>query len=104
MQRIAFKMRLIKGNESEYKRRHEALWPELQSLLQSKGIKEYSIFLEQDTGELFGVLKIADTLRLDELPAEPIMKKWWAYMKDLMDCHIDHSPVSIPLQEVFYMP
>jgi L-rhamnose mutarotase len=41
---------------------------------------------------------------MDKLPAHPVMQRWWAYMKDIMDTHADHSPVSIPLQEVFYLP
>lgn len=104
MQRVAFKMRLFKGQEAEYKKRHDELWPELESLLQETGIREYSIFLDEATGDLFGVLKIDDALKLDQLPAQPIMKKWWAYMKDIMESNPDNSPVSIPLREVFYLP
>lgn len=104
MQRIAFKMKLFKGREEEYKRRHDALWPELQSLLKQAGIKDYSIFLDEETNILFGYLTVADETRLDDLPNEPIMKKWWAYMKDIMETNEDNSPVNIPLKEVFYLP
>jgi L-rhamnose mutarotase len=41
---------------------------------------------------------------LDSLPAQPIMKKWWAYMQDIMESNADNSPVSIPLRDVFYLP
>ena len=104
MQRVAFKMKLFKGCEDEYKRRHDALWPELESLLRQTGIKDYSIFLDEDTNFLFGYLTIDDKTKLDELPNEPVMKKWWAYMKDIMESNEDNSPVNIPLKEVFYMP
>jgi len=104
MQRVAFKMQFFKGQEAEYKKRHDQLWPELESLLKETGIMEYSIFLDEVTGDLFGVLKISDALKLDALPDQPVMKKWWAYMKDIMASNPDNSPVSIPLQEVFYMP
>ncbi len=104
MHRVAFKMQLHKGCEEEYQRRHEALWPDLQELLQQTGISEYSIFLDETTGSLFGVLKISNPLKLDELPSHPVMQKWWAYMKDIMDSNPDNSPVSIPLREVFYLP
>lgn len=103
MERVAFKMKLFKGCEEEYKRRHDALWPELQSLLKEAGIKDYSIFLDEDTNALFGYLTIEDKTRLDELTAQPVMKKWWAYMKDIMESNDDNSPVSIPLKEVFYL-
>lgn len=104
MQRVAFKMQLFKGREAEYKKRHDDLWPELHELLKQTGIHEYSIFLDETTNSLFGVLKIDNPIKLDELPAHPVMQKWWAYMKDIMESNPDHSPVSIPLKEVFYLP
>ena len=96
-------MKLFKGMETEYKKRHDEIWPELSDLLKEKGVHEYSIFLDESTGLLVGVLKIPDEKKLDELPAHPVMKKWWAYMKDIMESNPDNSPVSLPLNEVFYM-
>jgi L-rhamnose mutarotase len=104
MERVAFKMKLFPGQVQEYKRRHDALWPELRSLLKETGIHEYSIFLDEETLSLFGVLKIDKPESLDQLPSHPVMKKWWAYMKDIMESNTDDSPVSIPLKEVFYLP
>ena len=104
MERVAFKMKLFKGWEEEYKKRHDALWPELETLLKETGVEEYSIFLDEETNILFGVLKIEKKIKLDELPNHPVMKKWWAYMKDIMESNPDSSPVSIPLKEVFYLP
>jgi L-rhamnose mutarotase len=97
-------MKLHKGFEAEYKRRHDALWPELAALLKETGVEEYSIFLDEETNVLFGCLRIGDAGRLDALPAHPVMQKWWDHMKDIMDTHADHSPVSKPLLEVFYLP
>jgi L-rhamnose mutarotase len=104
MQRIAFKMKLQAGQETEYRRRHDAIWPELSDLLKQTGIEEYSLFLDETTNDLFGYLRIADPARLDRLPEQAIMQKWWAFMKDIMDTHADHSPVTAPLKEVFYLP
>lgn len=104
MKRLAFRMKVFPQMEEEYKKRHDAIWPELSALLKDTGISEYSIFLDQRDGSLFGTLKVADTLSMDELPQHPIMKKWWAYMKDIMETNTDHSPVSFPLTEVFYLP
>ena len=102
--RIAFKMQLNKGREAEYKKRHNTLWPELNKLLKQAGISEYSIFLDEQTNSLFGVLKATSIPALDDLPNNPVMQKWWAYMKDIMQSNDDNSPVSIPLTEVFYLP
>ena len=101
--RVAFKMKLHAGMEAEYKKRHDILWPDLELLLKETGISEYSIFLDPATLDLFGVMKAADLHALDDLPKHPVMQKWWAYMKDIMESNPDNSPVSIPLTEVFYL-
>lgn len=97
-------MKLFPGYEAEYRRRHAAIWPELQSLLKETGIREYSIFLDEGTLLLFGCMVIDDPANLDRLPAHPVMQRWWEQMKDIMESHPDNSPVTRPLQEVFYMP
>ena len=97
-------MKLHAGKEEEYRRRHDAIWPELQTLLHDAGIREYSIFLDEPSGTLFGVLQIADATRLDALPAQAVMQRWWAYMQDIMESNPDNSPVTTPLKEVFYLP
>ena len=102
--RVAFKMQLHKGFEEEYKKRHDVLWPDLELLLKSSGISDYSIFLDETTGILFGVMKANNKEALNHLPANPVMKKWWAYMKDIMESNDDNSPVSTTLKEVFYLP
>lgn len=102
--RVAFRMQLHKGKEAEYKKRHDEIWPELSTLLKQTGIKEYSIFLHEETGGLFGVLEIDDPNALDNLPKNPVMQKWWKYMGDIMDSNPDNSPVQVSLKEVFYLP
>ncbi len=103
MKRVAFKMQLKPGYEAEYKKRHDEVWPDLAQLLKEAGISNYSIFLDEETLTLFGVQELSDNNTADTLPETDIMKKWWAYMKDLMDCNPDNSPVVTPLEEVFHM-
>lgn len=104
MHRIAFKMQLYKGFEEEYKKRHATLWPDLQDLLIKTGVSEYSIYLDETTNSLFGVLKAEEPQSLDDLPNHEVMQRWWKYMSDIMETNPDNSPVSIPLTEVFYLP
>jgi len=104
MERVAFKMQLHKGFEEEYKKRHDAIWPELEGLLKGSGISEYSIYLDENTNSLFGVLKVEDPKILDRLPQHEVMQRWWKYMGDIMETNPDNSPVSISLNEVFYLP
>ena len=103
METIAFTMQLKPGFEAEYKRRHDEIWPELSDLLHEAGVSDYSIFLDSQSLVLFGVLKRTANHGMDELPNLPIMKKWWAYMADIMDTNPDNSPVVKDLTPVFYM-
>ncbi|WP_317207320.1 L-rhamnose mutarotase [Epilithonimonas sp. JDS] len=103
MTRKAFKMFLNQGSEAEYKKRHDEIWPELKDLLKDSGVADYSIFLDEETGVLFGVLDCHDEINYQNLPLHPIMQKWWDCMKDLMQTNEDNSPVSIALPEVFYL-
>jgi L-rhamnose mutarotase len=103
MKRCAFKMKLKPGFEAEYKKRHDEIWPELSKELSAAGVSDYSIFLDEETLTLFAVQKLSDDNTAENLPNTDIVKKWWAFMADIMDTNPDNSPVCIPLNEVFYM-
>jgi L-rhamnose mutarotase len=101
--RIAFKMKLLPGCAAEYRKRHDAIWPELITLLKNCGVSNYSIFLDPSSLELVGILTAPAPSALDALPSHPVMKKWWASMRDIMETNPDNSPVSVALKEVFYL-
>jgi L-rhamnose mutarotase len=102
MQRVAFKMQLKPGFEAEYKKRHDEIWPELSQALTDAGVSDYSIFLDEETLTLFAVQKLTDNNTADQLPQTEIVKKWWAYMADIMETNADNSPVCKELKDVFY--
>jgi L-rhamnose mutarotase len=104
MEQIAFTMRLKPGQAAEYERRHDAIWPELVSLLKEAGISDYGIFLDEGSGTLFAVLRRAESHRMDSLPTEAVMRRWWTHMAELMATNPDGSPVTVPLRRVFHLP
>ena len=103
MKRLAFKMKLKPGFAAEYKKRHDAIWPELKKLLYDAGVRDYSIFLDEETNILFAVQKVVGEGGSQDLGQTEIVQKWWKYMADIMDTNPDNSPVSIPLPEVFHI-
>ncbi len=103
MKRIAFKMKLRPGVVEEYQRRHGALWPELRTLLEESGVSDYSIFFDAETDTLFAVQKQSGATSSQDLGANPVVQRWWAYMAELMVTNADGSPVSTPLPEVFHL-
>lgn len=101
--RQAFRMKIKKGFETEYARRHALIWPEMKELLKKQGISDYSIFLDEDTDTLFAYQLSNGENGSQDLGNLEIVKKWWRYMADIMDVNDDFSPVSIPLKEVFHL-
>ena len=100
----AFKMQLNPGMEEEYRKRHDEIWPELVDLLHKAGVSDYSIHLDPETNILFGLLTRPKSHGMAALPDEPVMKRWWAYMADIMASNPDNSPIVKDLVPVFYLP
>ena len=76
----AFTMKLYEGQEQEYERRHNLLWPEMKDMIHEYGGKKWS--------------ESADT---------KINRKWWDFMADIMETNPDNSPVCKDLHPVFHL-
>ena len=87
----------------EYKRRHDEIWPEMVEVLKNHGAHNYSIFLDETSGQLFAYVEIESEARWEAIAQTEICQRWWAYMKDIMKTNEDNSPVSVPLTDVFYL-
>ena len=103
MQRIGFVMRLLPGAETEYRRRHAAVWPELLSELKAAGASNYSIFLDGD--RLFGYLEVEDLGRFQQhMAASDVNARWQAEMGVLIDPLTDPATgFHRQLDEVFHL-
>jgi L-rhamnose mutarotase len=104
MTSVAFRMKLKAGNVDEYRRRHDAIWPDLAEAITAAGIYDYSIFLDEETLALFAVLKLRPDNQREALPDQPVMRRWWDHMADLMDVGPDNRPVEVPLTPMFHLP
>ena len=98
-----FKMKLYEGQEAEYEKRHNQLWPEMKDMIHEYGGKNYTIFLDKETLTLFGYIEIEDEERWAKGANTAINRKWWDFMADIMETNPDNSPVSINLKEVFHL-
>lgn len=93
-----FKMKLYEGQEAEYEKRHNQLWPEMKDMIHEYGGKNYTIFLDKETLTLFGYIEIEDEERWAKGADTAINRKWWDFMADIMETNPDNSPVSIDLR------
>ncbi len=103
MIRKAFRMSVHHGQEDEYARRHNPIWQALADMLVAHGVRNYSIFLDRQTGDLFAYVEIESEERWDAIAATDVCRRWWRYMSELMPSKPDGEPVSRPLPEVFHL-
>lgn len=105
-------MDVHRGNEEEYEKRHNPIWPELEQVrlergrhlvalccvnhasqaLKAHGVQNYSIFLHEGTNQLFGYAEIDSEDQWAAIAKTDVCKRWWAHMKDVMPSNPDNSP------------
>lgn len=96
-------MRLRPGQEAEYRRRHEAVWPELLDDLRAAGAQTYSIFLRGD--DLFAYLEVDDFDRFTSaMGVSEANARWQREMAPLIDPLTDPATgFHTRIPEVFHL-
>lgn len=103
MIRKAFRMSVHPGQHTEYERRHRPIWKELEDVLIAHGVLTYSIYLDEQTSDLFGYAEIDDEERWNAVASTDVCRRWWAHMREVMPANHDNSPVARGLREVFHI-
>jgi len=105
MTRKAFVIQARPGMAAEYQRRHHPIWPELQETLKRHGVGNYSIFLREETGELFGCLEVEDEARFQQIAETDVCRRWWRYMTEVLVSESADRPKAKEdmLREVFHL-
>ena len=98
---VAWRMTLNPGCGAEYRRRHDAVWPELKDALLSAGVLDFRIYLDEQSNALFAHVKRRRDHDMDLIADLPVMRRWWAMMADIMAAHSDHRPVEVALEPMF---
>jgi L-rhamnose mutarotase len=103
MIRKAFVMSVHAGAEAEYEKRHNPIWPELEAALLKHGVETYSIFLQEETRQLFAYVEFRSEAEWQEISQTGVCRRWWVHMSKLMPSNADNSPVTQELREVFHV-
>ena len=104
MQRVGFLLQVKKDRIEEYKKHHEAVWPEMLAALRRTGWHNYSLFMRDD-GLLFGYFEAAESFQasLDGMAQEDINLKWQEFMGPYFEAISGRPDQSmIQLEEVFH--
>ena len=74
---------LREGMQDEYKRRHDEIWPEMETLMLRAGLRNYTIWnVGTRLIEYYECDDPEASARL--IHAEPVKARWDAYMKDIL--------------------
>ena len=106
MNRIAFVLRVKPDRIEEYKRQHEAVWPEMLDALRRAGWQNYSLFIQPD-GTLFGYFETEGSFEdaLAGMATEPVNERWQALMAPFFDgTGRAADRMMSQLEEVFHLP
>jgi L-rhamnose mutarotase len=92
MIRKAFLIYAQPGKAGEYQKRHNRIWPELEKELKKYGVSNYSIFLHQETDQLFGYFEVENEVLFNKMGESEVCQHWWKYMTEVLVCDSENSP------------
>ncbi len=105
MQRVCFTLRVRPDLLEEYKRRHRAVWQEMQQALGECGWRNYSLFVRDD-GLLVGYLETDNfEAALQGMAVREVNARWQREMAPFFEETGGTAPDSAirPLEEVFHL-
>ena len=83
--RICFLLKVRQDRLEEYKRRHQAVWPEMQDALRDSGWHNYSLFLRPD-GLLIGYFETPSVEAAQAgMDATDVNARWQAEMAEFFE-------------------
>lgn len=106
MKRVGRVLKLKPEHTEAYKAYHEAVWPEVLSLISECNIRNYSIFLRDNF--LFAYFEYhGENMDADfaNMAANPKMQEWWAIMDPMQEPLPTHKPGEwwAEMDEVFHV-
>lgn len=106
MKRVGFLLKVRADKLEEYKKHHEAVWPEMLAALRRRGWHNYTLFMRED-GFLFGYFETPESFQaaLAGMTKEEVNKRWQDFMSHYFEAlgglHPDESMMD--LEEVFHL-
>jgi L-rhamnose mutarotase len=105
VKRVGFLLKVKADKLEEYKKHHEAVWPEMLDALRRTGWHNYSLFMRDD-GLLFGYFEAAESFSasLEGMAKEEINQKWQEFMAPYFESITGRPDQNmVELDEVFHL-
>jgi L-rhamnose mutarotase len=96
VERYCFVLRVRPGQEAEYKRRHDEIWPELVEAIHAAGIRNFTIFLRgRDVIGFFECHDPDPAAALGRMEQLEVSARWDEHMRDVLEPSDGASPVEV---------
>lgn len=81
MKRVGFILKVKQDKIPEYKKHHEAVWPEMKEALRRAGWNNYTLFIRDD-GQVFGYFEATESLQASvaAMAKEDVNLRWQQFM------------------------
>jgi L-rhamnose mutarotase len=103
MERMCFTFELHEGAEAEYKRRHDEIWPELVEVIQSSGLRNYTLFRRGTQVIAYVEAEPDAATAFAKVGASEYNAKWSAWFEDLIVNLTDAKGNLMTMAEVWHL-
>ena len=103
MARVGFKMQLKAGNEVEYKRRHDEIWPELVEAIENAGLKNYSLFRRDNQVTAYVECHPDIATAFGKIGATDVNERWSKWFEDVILSLVDDNGDLYWADEVWHL-
>ena len=103
MERMCFKFEIYPGQEDEYKRRHDEIWPELVQDIQAAGLRNYSLF--RSGQEIVAYVECHPDVAtcFEKLSTSDANARWSEWFQDVIVALADDDGQLFRLGEVWHL-
>jgi L-rhamnose mutarotase len=106
MKRVGFILKVKADRLDEYRKHHEAVWPEMLQALREAGWHNYALFLRED-GLLFGYFETPESLQAAQakMAEKEINTRWQEFMAPFFESPNNSRPdeMFVELDEIFHL-
>ena len=103
MERVCFTFEIYPGQEAEYKKRHDEIWPELVTAIQEAGFRNYSLFRRDQTIVAYVECHPDAATAFAKIGAHEANVRWATWFEDVIVSLTDENGELFRLDEVWHL-
>src|SRR5581483_359247 len=103
VERLCFTFEIKPGTETEYKRRHDAIWPELVEAIKDAGFSNYSLFRRGRSIYAYAEVEPDVQTAMAKLAPSEVNRRWSEWCEDVIVSLTDESGQLYRAEEVWHL-